>query len=296
MTLPMLLPSGVSVDSSTLEEHQKREATWGRPPNDLFTGVPFTATSQPLPNPQLKSRIDRFLLQKGVVVKDGMLGRQGEVENPQVSRLLEPKVNRQTTDSPCHNINSKDSAEGSHDAGVHKPLSTGSDLELERGRKRVQAGITQDLTEDSASGNQLLPQTKRPRNDTVSVSSCSSHEQRLSASLDEALLTALQGRPSFTTNLKQPTSDSGTLSTTLNHQTTGTSGAKTCSSCSCSISVYCKSALSIYRLTCGHFLCGPCLQRKSKQLSPSTESTYNSISCPSCQSPSPRSDITRVHH
>lgn len=53
MLLPMLLPSGVSVDSTTLEEHQKSEATWGRAPNDPFTGVPFTSTSQPLPNPQL---------------------------------------------------------------------------------------------------------------------------------------------------------------------------------------------------------------------------------------------------
>lgn len=41
--------------------------------------------------------------------------------------------------------------------------------------------------------------------------SCSSHEQLLSASLDEALLSALKGRPSFTSNLpqqKERTSDS----------------------------------------------------------------------------------------
>ncbi|KAG8011780.1 Vasotocin-neurophysin VT 1 [Nibea albiflora] len=91
MMLPMLLPSGVSVDNTTLEEHQKTEATWGRPPNDPFTGVPFTSSSQPLPNPQLKSRIDRFLLQKGMIRRDGMLGRQGEGENPQASRLISTK-------------------------------------------------------------------------------------------------------------------------------------------------------------------------------------------------------------
>lgn len=86
--LPMLLPSGVSVDNSTLEEYQKREATWGRSPNDPFTGVPFTSSCCPLPNPQLKSRIDQFLLQKGMKRRDGMLGRAESGENPQASRLL----------------------------------------------------------------------------------------------------------------------------------------------------------------------------------------------------------------
>ncbi|KAM3867449.1 RING finger protein 37 [Diretmus argenteus] len=129
MTLPMLLPSGVSVDNATLEEHRKREVTWGRPPNDPFTGVPFTAASQPLPNPLLKSRIDRFVLQTSLGLREGALGRQGDGEKPQPSRLL-------------------------------------------------------------ASQSSPAP-------------SSSSHEQRLSASLDEALLCALQGRPSFTSNSSQ---------------------------------------------------------------------------------------------
>uniref|UniRef100_A0A3B5A1U3 U-box domain containing 5 n=1 Tax=Stegastes partitus TaxID=144197 RepID=A0A3B5A1U3_9TELE len=100
MVLPMLLPSGVSVDNTTLEEHQKREATWGRPPNDPFTGVPFTSTSQPLPNPQLKIRIDQFLLQKGMLSRDGMLGRREQGEDPQASRLIASKVYGQSQNSP----------------------------------------------------------------------------------------------------------------------------------------------------------------------------------------------------
>ena len=87
MTLPLLLPSGVSVDHTTLEEFQKREATWGRPPNDPFTGVPFTATSKPLPNPHLKGRIDRFLLQTGAASREGAVGRQGEGAEPLHSHL-----------------------------------------------------------------------------------------------------------------------------------------------------------------------------------------------------------------
>uniref|UniRef100_A0A667ZCW1 U-box domain containing 5 n=1 Tax=Myripristis murdjan TaxID=586833 RepID=A0A667ZCW1_9TELE len=100
MTLPMLLPSGVSVDSTTLEEYQKREATWGRPPNDPFTGVPFTAASQPLPNPQLKSRIDHFLLQTGEGSREGKVGRQGDGENPQPSRLLVFEEDRESQSFP----------------------------------------------------------------------------------------------------------------------------------------------------------------------------------------------------
>jgi len=98
MTLPLLLPSGMSVDHTTLEEYQKREATWGRAPNDPFTGVTFTAASKPLPNPRLKCRIDRFLLQTGVASREGALGRQGEGAEPQPSRLLPAQVDRTSRD------------------------------------------------------------------------------------------------------------------------------------------------------------------------------------------------------
>ncbi|KAI3372740.1 hypothetical protein L3Q82_023204, partial [Scortum barcoo] len=165
MLLPMLLPSGMSVDNTTLEEHQKREATWGRPPNDPFTGVPFTSTSQPLPNPQLKSRIDHFLLQNGMMKRDGMLGRQREEESPQASRLMASTVDEHSRSSPR-------------------------------------------LSESS-----------------TNIPSCSSHEERLSASLDEALFSALQGRPSFTSNLSQQTrvaSDSEQLNASQHCRTAGT--------------------------------------------------------------------------
>ncbi|XP_071339456.1 RING finger protein 37 isoform X2 [Trachinotus anak] len=248
MTLPMLLPSGVSVDSTTLEEYQKREATWGRTPNDPFTGVPFTSNSKPLPNPQLKTRIDHFLLQRGEVRRDGMLGRQGEGENPQASRLLASKVDGQSQNSMClstsainntsvqYNVGTRNSNRStqiedtglghSSDDGNHtftsQPFTTDSKSELDRQKKRDLSGISPE--------KQLLPQTKRPRNDAVSVSSCSSHEQRLSASLDEALFSALQGRPSFTSNLSQQrwvTSDSEPLSTAQQCQSSVTPSTST---------------------------------------------------------------------
>uniref|UniRef100_H2LFX9 U-box domain containing 5 n=1 Tax=Oryzias latipes TaxID=8090 RepID=H2LFX9_ORYLA len=117
MLLPLLLPSGMSVDSTTLDEYQKREAGWGRPPNDPFTGVPFTPTSQPLPNPQLKSRIDRYLLQKGIIKRDGMLGGQNPEDNPHASRLVTTDKWGQTQSSPSFSVSSPDNRDTSLASG-----------------------------------------------------------------------------------------------------------------------------------------------------------------------------------
>ncbi|MFT7811893.1 hypothetical protein Z043-114291 [Arapaima gigas] len=105
MTMPLLLPSGVVIDSSSLEEYQRQEATWGRPPNDPFTGVPFSREFHPLPNPDFKARIDRFLLQHATAGgRTGMLGRAAQWELPQPSRLVttvEPRISPDESFSQC---------------------------------------------------------------------------------------------------------------------------------------------------------------------------------------------------
>uniref|UniRef100_A0A3B4GIW2 U-box domain containing 5 n=1 Tax=Pundamilia nyererei TaxID=303518 RepID=A0A3B4GIW2_9CICH len=217
MMLPMLLPSGVSVDNSTLEEYQKREAMWGRPPNDPFTGVPFTSTSQPLPNPQLKSRIDHFLLQKGMTRRDGMLGRGVTGDNTQASRLLASKVHEHSQSSLC-------------------------------------------LSKSSNSGAAEYNADTRITNRTVKI------EDAGSGPFD---------------------SPSPHLSLI---------GEKMCSACSCSVSLYSTSASSVYRLSCGHLLCRACVQKEANPLRSATTSTSNRIVCPTCQHPTPRALITRVHH
>uniref|UniRef100_A0A8C7H343 U-box domain containing 5 n=1 Tax=Oncorhynchus kisutch TaxID=8019 RepID=A0A8C7H343_ONCKI len=257
MLLPMLLPSGVSVDSSTLEEYQRREATWGRVPNDPFTGVPFIPEAQALPNPHLKSRIDRFLLQTGLEVREGMVGRQVQGESPHTSRLIPPE---RTGDSG-------DSAVTTAAAAIESHCSSAS----------------------------------------------LDHEQRLSASLDQALLSALQGRPSFTSYTSQTPQVQHKHTDTPADTPTGRStfpisllppllsplpflslpGENRCGSCSCSLSVYSTSP-SAYRLPCGHFLCRPCLHRKSRPLV--TTAMPNHILCPTCNIPASSSNITRVHH
>ncbi len=191
MMLPMLLPSGVSVDNTTLEEHQRREATWGRLPNDPFTGVPFTSTSKPLPNPQLKSRIDHFLLQQGMNRKDGMLGRQSEADSPQASRLIASKITGHSWNSPCFSKSSTNNTVTQHNADTRitntttkiehsglghssikgdrtsnsQPLTTDSKTELERRKRRDLSEISKEPTEVLTVEKLLPPQTKRPRND-----------------------------------------------------------------------------------------------------------------------------------
>lgn len=61
MTVPMTLPSGKTVDQSTIEKFNKIEATWGREPSDPFTGVTFTNNRKPIFNSALKSSIDKLL-------------------------------------------------------------------------------------------------------------------------------------------------------------------------------------------------------------------------------------------
>ncbi|XP_019908074.1 RING finger protein 37 isoform X1 [Esox lucius] len=135
MLLPMLLPSGVSVDSSTLEEYQRREATWGRVPNDPFTGVPFIPESQALPNPHLKSRIDRFLLQTGLEVREGMVGRQVQGESPYPSRLVPPQ---RTADSGDPGVAAV-AAASAESAGHQGALNTNSGTHTQAGLKGAES-------------------------------------------------------------------------------------------------------------------------------------------------------------
>lgn len=270
MVLPMLLPGGASVDHSTLEEYQRREAAWGRLPNDPFTGVPFTPSSQPLPHPQLKSRIDHFLLRNGQLCQDGRLGRREEDKNPQPSRLVASEADTGTDNSGQTEINA---------------------VKEEQVRKR-------DVFEDKQV--QQLPPAKKPRSCQVLDPTCSSHEQRLSVSLDEALSSALRGRPSFTSNLSLDTPPRTEPQMSPLRPTEGTSTGisvkKCCSGCSCSLSVYASSSSPFYRLSCGHFLCRSCLQTPPKPLDNHGPAASGQVSCPNCRSPTPRSDVTRVHH
>lgn len=63
MSLPMVLPSGKTIDNSTLTKHNLQEEKWGRMPSDPFTGLMLTQSRKAILNTLLKSQIDKFLLE-----------------------------------------------------------------------------------------------------------------------------------------------------------------------------------------------------------------------------------------
>lgn len=89
MSLPVTLPSGYTIDQSTLDRHVAGEKGWGRNPSDPFTGIPFTESSYPLTNTLLKERIDKYVLMEDIVIgkTTGTLKRKNEESYNSTSRL-----------------------------------------------------------------------------------------------------------------------------------------------------------------------------------------------------------------
>lgn len=67
MALPMVLPSGKTIDNTTLLKHTEHEENWGRAASDPFTGQTFTESRKPVLNAHLKAQIDAFLLKNSNV-------------------------------------------------------------------------------------------------------------------------------------------------------------------------------------------------------------------------------------
>ena len=77
VTVPMLLPSGNSINRTTLEKYTTEEAKYGRLASDPFTGIVFHGSKQPIPNTSLKSRIDEFLLHNSCKINFNIGGTTG---------------------------------------------------------------------------------------------------------------------------------------------------------------------------------------------------------------------------
>lgn len=68
MSLPIILPSGYTIDQHTLDRYGEIEKTWGRKVSDPFTGLMLNNSNSPVINHLLKERIDRHTLIHGVSV------------------------------------------------------------------------------------------------------------------------------------------------------------------------------------------------------------------------------------
>merc|ERR1711874_110249 len=75
MTIPMTLPSGKTVDKTTVERCEEGQAMWGGQPRDPFTGRLFTDTVKPVFSAGLKSRIDRFIVENRDISEVNSVGR-----------------------------------------------------------------------------------------------------------------------------------------------------------------------------------------------------------------------------
>lgn len=270
MPCPMLLPSGKVIDQSTLEKCNRSEATWGRVPSDPFTGIAFTPHSQPLPHPALKARIDHFLLQHSV---PGcyLLGRAQATSAVTPSSIALPSRKRKVEQRD----RAPDSGLGANTScfpTTNPPLVTSTTSE--HSSKKMKPIIEPSLTHMDCSTEPV------------------SHEQKLSQSLEMALMSTLGSMPSFTARLNR-----GLL------QHMGTRGSNTsgrpdvgsgqagcppgseCTSCKRTFSPYFKKE-PMYSLPCGHLLCRPCLAEKQRSLP---------MTCTACQHPFTSQDVLRVH-
>ncbi|XP_066144874.1 RING finger protein 37 [Euwallacea fornicatus] len=88
MTIPYTLPSGKTIDQSTLEKHVESEKSFGRKPGDPFTGFKFTETLKPVLNVALKSRIDMFLLKNSNQPQTFCLKRSLRNNEPSDKRIM----------------------------------------------------------------------------------------------------------------------------------------------------------------------------------------------------------------
>ncbi|XP_046576107.1 RING finger protein 37-like [Haliotis rubra] len=265
MALPMLLPCGKSLDQSTLEKYIDTEASWGRQPNDPFTGVPFSADSKPIPNNSLKSRIDAFVLQNSNNEKlksvPRTLGRKhGEIVNKPSQTSLFPSVS--STAHCSTNSNLKRNMDfHEHESELHsKKLKPDSSV------LRSTVVSSNGMSENNQNSSQ--PKLSQSRGGNSHSHHPTSHESQLNTSLSQAM-SLLNGLPSFTKRQSIATKCEELR--------------ETCVSCHSDLD----KSKSVYKLVCSHMICRSCLVRpgSSKQI----------IHCGKCDNVSPLSQVTRVH-
>lgn len=269
MPCPMLLPSGKVIDQSTLEKCNRSEAVWGRVPSDPFTGVAFTAHSQPLPHPSLKARIDHFLLQHSIPGCH-LLGRAQTASAVTPSSIALPSRKRKTEPAEHAPDGSLGVSASCFSTTSPPVLPTTS----EHTAKKMKASSELGFTHMDCSTGPV------------------SHEQKLSQSLEIALTSTLGTMPSFTARLTKGqlqhlgtrgSSASGRPGT--NSEQPGSIPGPKCASCDSVFSPYFKKE-PVYQLPCGHLLCRPCLAEKQRSLP---------MTCVACQRPFASQDVLRVH-
>ena len=281
MALPVLLPSGNTIDQSTLDRHISEEAKWGRPPNDPFTGMPFSDRHKPIPNAILKSRIDAFLLKGGTNLENvaRTLGTN-QANATSVSRLV--TQHKHLNPGPAKSLNEKASKVPPRipSKRSYRSISTtnGASSSLAK-RPAAAARNIEEGTQQTLSAHPVLHASKKSF-----ISPTTSHADRLRSSLDMELSNALSTLPSFlrssstsTASVHVPTYRSDT-----NGDTDTDDGCVSCHTV--------KGTPQRYMLACGHSLCRDCLMEAKT----SSEESGAMYVCSMCKADTLSKDIVKL--
>jgi len=308
ITLPMLLPSGESIDQSTLEKHIAAEATWGRPPGDPFTGIAFHGNHQAVTNVHLKTRIDKFLLANSEALSHlpRTLGRKKDdaISGPSASRLVDmtkiAKVSKSLTPHtkgqvPVDQLNSENKSSTNKRHRDHTRL-----IETHSKRMKIDTRVIELDTPDNVSNcpvkNLHSHESEFENSSCRSVKSnllisnnqkvILSHDVSLKSSLDTALASTLGSLPSFTNfSAKQSESNKGgnspSCSTRVGNSAGATQGGQETKCRYCDRS----NCVLLYKGGCSHVVCRECL----------TKRTLRHIKCDVCGYVSNRNEMTKIH-
>lgn len=270
MSVPMLLPSGQSIDHSTLENFIDAEAKWGREPNNPFTGIRFSKTYKAVPNVSLKVRIDKYLMENGSHFPNvsRTLGQASDFHNQHMSVKASVWLRRSrdalNTGRPCAHKNQSLS-----------PLN-GRFTEL-----NSQKGIDSNKVEhknnckrkfDSIADQQPCEKKRLAIYD--SSSKIANHENSVTHSLDTALFLALSKLPTFLSPQRKPSDK------------TEEKTSNKCNNCNAS------QVTCLYILPCKHKVCSLCLKRLRHK---EKETTSHQYICLQCHIPFTTKDVCRLY-
>ena len=297
MSIPMLLPSGHSIDVFTLDRFSDVEATYGRQPSDPFTGLVFTSTRQPVLNKPLKMRIDRFLSEHAdepslqhVPRPLGHAGQSVQESNntgEDRARSVDRKAGSSVQNAK-HKLEDGLQRKGPQTCVQNTqhsfpPLTdayTVSDVTPAKKKVKTEKETTLRHGKASTSGTLVGCSGSVTSSSGLTTTSSESHEERLRSSLSNSLSSVLRGLPSFTTPTVQDTSP-GTVP----------SRPDQCNSCGTKLGQADAGTRTTkhsvaYMLPCKHLVCRVCLVATSNM---------NCVTCSMCQRQFARADVVRTH-
>ncbi|XP_014663380.1 PREDICTED: RING finger protein 37-like [Priapulus caudatus] len=264
MSLPVLLPSGHTVDRRTLERHAAEEERWGRPPSDPFTGVRFSRAAASLPNTPLKARIDAFLLRRPDVGR--RVGRTSGRATHHGAAFADCRPDAPPTSAvgvgiPEERRAGRKRQSTDDSAGMFVYNASPTVLRRSTSARLLQSESSPVTSEARAgSGHRLTPQQGDSHDSCVSKENTVRDDDR--PSLDSVLSATLNSLPSFRLRTKTSEEDDVTM----------------CSRCRQQSGVF-------YRPPCGHSFCRSCLLKDK----------HVAKVCDRCEATFTAKDFTRVH-